>query len=194
MKIITICFICLYVTQAIAANKCVQFRNNGWWKKYKPVTFKYKPRDKSELGILFSTSDYTSQASTQNGVGSTSESTTSLLDPGYTSNNITSIPQITSSWGACSLFGSYSDMRNFRDMYFAQNKDEFLKELAQGNGKHLEVMAFFARCNTENQNVFNSTMQRHYSELIIFSKNNKIFMDKFDSYLITDLHCNLGNS
>ncbi len=83
-------------------------------------------------------------------------------------------------------------MRAFRDLYYAQNKEDFLKELAQGNGDHLEVMAFFGRCDPKEQKKFNLTMQEHYSDLIPESNNDKKFMDKFDSYLERDLHCKLG--
>ncbi len=84
-------------------------------------------------------------------------------------------------------------MRKLRDLYYAQNKDQFLKELAQGNGQHLEVMAFFGRCNQSTQKQFNSVMQSHYADLILESNDEKKFMDKFDIHLEKDLNCTIGN-
>lgn len=185
-------FLILAILSAFSANvyaldsaRCSSFvYGNGWFRKYPGLGMgeagmNNMTRTTSKGSTIKGTSDYSSQFSTAS------------TDPGVSSKATQSFTQSASSWGACKLIGSAQELRELRELYYAQNKDDFLKELAQGNGGHLEVMAFFGRCNMEAQSEFNSTMQGHYGELIQKVQNDKEFMDKFDSYLQT-LNCQIG--
>lgn len=157
----------------------------GWWRKYPGMGIgeagiNNMTRTTSKNSTLVGTSDYSSQASTAS------------VDPGVSTKVTQSQTQSTSSWGPCALIGSAEEMRKLRDMYYAQNKDEFLRELSQGKGEHLKVMAFFGRCQKTAQEKFDSVMQSHFSELVQESQDDKKFMDKFDEHLQNDLGCSLG--
>ncbi len=168
------------------SSSCTNFVYKGWWKKYTAfgigeAGFNNMIKTTSRGSWLYGTTDYSGQ------------STTSSSDPGVWSQASTSQTQSTSSWGPCSLLADASELRKLRDLYYAQNKDSFLKELAQGQGQHLEVMAFFGRCTNTSQSEFNTKMQKHYSDLVPEIGNDQKFMDKFDSYLKTDLNCQISN-
>ncbi len=156
--------------------------NNGWWRKYPDLGI-------GEKGINLSIKA-TSRGSSGSSNWST-QGTTASTDPGVSTKSSQSFTQSISSWGPCSLIGSAEDMRKLRDLYYAQNKDGVLKELAQGNGDHLEVMAFFGRCDMKAQKEFNTSMQKNFGNLVIEVEDNKKFMDKFDQYLAS-LNCRVG--
>lgn len=156
--------------------------NNGWWRKYPALGI-----GETGLNKMFKTTSHGSSGSTD----WSSQSTTAAIDPGVSTKASQSFTQSVSSWGPCSLIGSADDMRKLRELYYAQNKDGFLKELAQGNGEHLEVMAFFGRCDAKKQKEFNRAMQGNYLNLIQDVRDDKKFMDKFDYYL-NSLECKVS--
>lgn len=157
---------------------------HGWFRSYPALGI-------GETGINNLTKT-TSKGSTIKGTTNASaQSSTASTDPGVSTRMTQSQTQSTSSWGACSAFASSQELRQLRDLYYVQNKDEFLKELAQGNGQHLEVMAFLGRCDQSRQKLFNATMQSHYSDLILESQDDQKFMNKFDAHLEKDLNCKL---
>lgn len=154
----------------------------GWWRKYPGLGVGetgLNNMTKTTSNGTFGSSDYSSQA------------TTAALDPGVSTKSSQSSTQFSSSWGPCSLLASGEEMRHLRERYYAQNKDDFLKELSQGHGEHLAVMAFFGRCDREKQNLFNEFMQSNYAELIEEVQDDKKFMDKFDQYLV-NLECRIS--
>lgn len=156
--------------------------NNGWWRKYPALGI-----GETGMNKMFKATSHGSSGSSN----WSTQATTAATDPGVSTKSSQSSTQSVSSWGPCSLVGSAEDMRKLRDLYYAQNKDGILKELAQGSGEHLEVMSFFGRCDSNKQKEFNSTMQGNYLNLIKEVRDDKKFMDKFDHYL-SGLNCRLS--
>lgn len=170
----------VYAINSSACSNLIYGR--GWWRKYPAMGIGeagLNKMTKTTSNGTFGSSDYSSQA------------TTAALDPGVSTRATQSSSQLTSSWGPCSLLASAAEMRQLRELYYAQNKEDFLRELAQGNGEHLEVMAFFGRCDMQKQTNFNESMQSNYINLIQEVQDDKKFMDKFDQYL-ENLQCRVS--
>jgi len=123
--------------------------NKGWYKKYEyqginqPATKATKKHGSSKAPFVLST-----------------EASTASLDPKYSSNVSTSQAQYTSSWGPCSAL-ALNTLKTERDLYFAQNRDEVLREIARGQGEHLEVLAAFSLCDQSATNLFAQQTQQN---------------------------------
>jgi hypothetical protein len=93
---------------------------SGWLKKYEYKGQTWAANSKKS-GPLSSTG------------GVTTENTTSSVDPGVTTGEISSFAQYTSSWGECAAVNMEISMK-FRDDYLEQNLHEIKKQVALGNG------------------------------------------------------------
>lgn len=137
--------LCFAIDQAA----CSKLLNNGLYK-----TYKYGGIDQP---LTKATKDHGISKSTS--VTST-EGSTASLDPKYWSNVTTSETQSTSSWGPCNAIGmNDADIKRNRALYIVQNKDEVIKEIAQGGGEHLKVLATFSLCDKSAYDSFSKTLQ-----------------------------------
>lgn len=132
---------------ALNQNACSRLLNNGLYKKYEyggvdqPLTKATKRHGASKGSSATST-----------------EGTTALLDPKYWSNVSTSETQSTSSTGECNLFG-LNQLKEQRELYFLQNRDELIADIAKGQGEHLQVLASYSLCDDDKVELFNKRMQ-----------------------------------
>lgn len=142
---------------AVDSKKCSNMLNDGLWKKYK-----YNGIGEANANAITQGTkrDGSSTASTD----MSSDGTTGLLDPKYTSNVSTSQTQSTSSWGACSAFAHADQLRKDREVYIAQNQTEVLIDIARGNGEHLKVLTFYSACLPEAYSELSSKLQKTMSE------------------------------
>lgn len=138
---------------AMNISGCSNMLNNGWYKKYK-----YRGVD----GAAF-------KATTKDGFkGSSATSTegsTASLDPKYSANYSTFGSQYWSSWGPCAMFGS-NEIRENREKYFVQNRDEILKDIAVGQGEHVNVLASFSLCEDKAISTYGAELQKNIGSLI----------------------------
>lgn len=152
--LVTLCLITLVSVEAFAINMsgCDTLLNNGWYKKYEyqgidqPAT-KATKKHGSSIG--------TTKATT--------ERSTATLDPKYWANTITSYGGYTTSTGPCAALASQDIVIN-RELYFAQNKEEVLKEIAIGNGEHLKVLAVFSLCDQDAYSRFAEKLQQQFEK------------------------------
>lgn len=149
MKFYFVLLIAIFPLTSIALDHaaCSRLLNNGLYKKYEyggidqPLT-KATKRHGSSKG--------TSATST--------EGTTALLDPKYWSNVSTSETQSTSSTGECNLFG-LNQLKEQRELYFSQNRDELIADIAKGYGEHLQILASYSLCDEDKYHLFNNKLQ-----------------------------------
>jgi len=131
--------------------------NNGLWKKYRYG------------GIGEHNANMMTQGTKRDGASTvssdvTSEATTALLDPKYTSNVLTSETQSTSSWGECSAFAHADQLRKDREVYMAQNEHEVMIDIARGAGEHLKVITFYSACFAEAYDELSVKLQKSIAE------------------------------
>ncbi len=151
---VMICFGLSESSQAFDAAKCSKLLNGGFYK-----TYKYQGIDAPSSKA---TKDH---GSTQGSSEVSTESSTAVLDPGHWSKYSTYGVQSTSSWGECSLLG-LQKLREERELYFVQNKDEILREVARGRGEHLRVLATYTLCQDQSYEAFGVSLQKAMSELL----------------------------
>lgn len=155
MKHTALLFIFLSLqTYAFDSEKCSKMLNNGLYAKYKwggigPANSKAARSEIERVG--------SARASTNTSV----EASTALLDPKYYSNVTTSDTQSTSSWGSCSLV-AIRNLREKRDLYVAQNIDQIRKDMANGAGGHLDVIAWYSLCEDQVLFKLNTTLQNNF--------------------------------
>ncbi len=124
---------------AMDSAKCSALLNDGLWKKYK-----YMGMGESNMKACTNgTKKDGSSTATSDG---TTEGTTAMSDPKYTSHVHTSQTQSTSSWGECSMFANVERLKEDRELYIAQNETEVMIDLARGKGEHLKVLTFYSAC------------------------------------------------
>ena len=92
------------------------------------------------------------------------ENTTSSVDPGVTSGHVVSTSQYTSSWGECAAVDIEISMQ-FRDDYIKQNLHEIKKQVALGQGYHVEGLAVLSGCKGPGGEVWGRALQSHTGEL-----------------------------
>ena len=142
-------------TFALDFDVCSKMLNNGWYQKYEYG------------GVDQPLTKATKKLGSSKGMSATStEGSTAISDPKYWSNVTTSETQFLSSWGDCSAIGLH-EVKEVREKYYVQNRPEILKEMAQGQGRHIEVLASFSLCDSTAKAEMGST----------FQKNIKNFMD-----------------
>lgn len=136
---------------------CSRLLNDGLYKKYQyggvdqPFTKAVKRHGLSKGSSATST-----------------EGTTALLDPKYWSNVSTSETQSTSSTGECNLFG-LNKLKEQRELYFLQNRDELIADISQGRGEHLKVLAAYSLCDKDKTDLFGENLKEK-TELFLHTK------------------------
>lgn len=116
--------------------------NNGLWKKYRYG------------GIGEAYHNACTQGTKREGSSTvlsdgTTEGSTALVDPKYTSNVSTSHTQSISSFGDCSMFAQAEQLKKDREVYIVQNEYEVMIDISRGAGEHLKVLTFYSACAPE---------------------------------------------
>jgi len=173
MKIFILLTLMSAQSWAINSSGCSNLLNNGWFKKYKWA------------GVGESnTKAITAETKSSNFISAiskvTTENTTATVDPKYSSNVSTSQTQGTSSWGQCSLF-ALQERQEQRDLYVAQNLDQIKKDIANGNGHHLETLSWFSMCDESVNTQFNTELQKNIATLLV--DNSKDFNAGIDKVI-----------
>ncbi|MFY7992050.1 MAG: DUF3015 family protein [Bacteriovoracaceae bacterium] len=141
-------------SMAINHQACSRMLNNGLYKKYEYG------------GIDQPLTKATKKHGTSKGVSATTtEGTTAVLDPKYWSNVSSSGTQLTSSTGECRLFG-INLLKEQREMYFLQNRDEIIAQISQGGGPHVDVIAAYSLCDDSRISDFSKELQRKTGSFI----------------------------
>ncbi len=130
---------------------------DGWLRKYEYKGETWGAATKKG-GILSST------------VGSSIETTTSSVDPGVSTGQYMSVTQYSSSWGECSML-DYHITRNTRDGYIEQNMPEIKKQLAFGEGMHVDSLAFLSGCKQIDRASWTKALKDHTVEF--YDSNSK---------------------
>ena len=125
---------------------------DGWLKKYEYLGNTWGANTKKS-GSFGSSS------------GSTTENSTASFDPGVTTGKYQSTTQYSSSWGECSMLEMYIT-RQMREDYIEQNHAEIKKQIAQGDGHHLESLAFLSGCSQVQSERWKGTLRAKAVELI----------------------------
>jgi hypothetical protein len=126
---------------------CSKMLNDGLYKTYKyggidqPLTKATKDHGFSSASSVTST-----------------EGTTAILDPKYWSNITTSETQSTSSTGECSAI-ALNNLKSERELYIAQNRNELFLDIAMGEGKFTEVLAYMSLCDKQATPDFQKAIQ-----------------------------------
>jgi hypothetical protein len=178
-KLILICisaFACFYGSDpALAVNSeaCSKLRNHGWWR-----TYQYHGTGESKMNAITNgtkrdgSSKYSSDSSTEN--------STYTVDPGASTRISTAGTQGISSWGECSLFAK--EMKKERDFYIAQNMDELKKEIARGQGEHIQVLAFYSFCDAAALPALSSELRSDFPAIVRL-RNEQEFSLKVDQLI-----------
>jgi hypothetical protein len=95
--------------------------------------------------------------------GATIENTTSSVDPGVTTGEFMSSSQYSSSWGECSAVDQLIS-RKMREDYIEQNMGEVKKQIAIGDGYHIDSLAFMAGCQGIDRAGWSQTLQNKTAE------------------------------
>jgi Protein of unknown function (DUF3015) len=143
--------------QAWDSAKCSKLLNDGWFKKYQWAGV-------GDYNVNAMTKESKKSGSFTGSSNVTTEGTTAASDPGYTTNVSVSQANITSSFGDCSLF-ALKERSTMRELYVQQNYEQFKKDVARGQGDHLEALAWLNLCEDGAQVDFNKTVQHNYQEL-----------------------------
>lgn len=169
MKWISFLFISLQLSFSYAwdSGKCSKMLNDGLYKKYK-----FEGVGDANLKAI--TGETKKSGSTTASSATSTEGSTAILDPKYSSNITTSEGQITSSTGECSLF-ALKERENFRNQYFIQNESQIMNEIAQGGGMHIENLAWLSLC--ENDANLGTVLQSNFSKFVPAKKNGGTVID-----------------
>ncbi len=97
-------------------------------------------------------------------VGSSVEKTTSSVDPGVSTGNIMSSVQYFSSWGECSML-EYHITKQLREQYIEQNLGEIKRQVAMGQGYHVDALAMISGCQNLGANEWARALQSNTEEL-----------------------------
>lgn len=157
MKIILVLFFLSSPAFAIDSAKCSRMLNDGMWKKYK-----WGGMGESNANAI--TAETRSSGPTTATSRISTEGTTAISDPVYYTNVSRSQTQSTSSWGDCSLF-SLLERKLQREQYVRQNFDQIKKDIANGDGLHMETLSWFSLCDDQAQGSFNETLQKKFDQL-----------------------------
>lgn len=149
--------------------------NDGMWKKYK-----WGGIGESNANAI--TAETRSSGPTTATSRISTEGTTALSDPVYYTNVSRSQTQSLSSWGDCSLF-ALQERKEQREQYVRQNFDQIKKDIANGDGLHMETLSWFSLCDDQAQGSFNETLQAKFERLGSSSESD---FSKTMDQIITD--------
>jgi hypothetical protein len=138
---------------AIDMSACSRLLNDGLFRKY------------NYMGIDQPATKATKQLGTTKGTTAmTGERTTASFDPKYWTNVSSSGFQGTTSTGECALLG-LKELKEQRELYFAQNKTEIMEDLARGAGESLNVLALYSLCEESSYKTYSKELRTKISEL-----------------------------
>lgn len=157
MKIITLITLLSFPAFAIDSAKCSRMLNDGLYK-----TYKWGGMGESNAKAI--TAETKSSGPTTATSKISTEGTTALSDPVYYTNVSRSQTQSSSSWGDCSLF-ALRERKYQRELYVRQNFDQIKKDIANGDGHHMNTLSWFSLCDDDSQNHFNETLQEKFEQL-----------------------------
>lgn len=157
MKIIVLITLLSFPAFAIDSAKCSRMLNDGLYKKYK-----WGGMGESNANAI--TAETRSSGPTTATSKISTEGTTALSDPVYYTNVSRSQTQSLSSWGECSLF-SLQERKLQREQYVRQNFDQIKKDIANGDGLHMNTLSWFSLCDDEAQGNFNEMLQSEFGNL-----------------------------
>lgn len=123
---------------------------DGWLKKYDILGNTWGANTKKH-GAVTST------------IGSSIEKTTSSVDPGVSTGNFMSSMQYTSSWGECSMV-NMQITQQMREDYIDQNMPELRKQIAMGQGLHVDNLAFVSGCKNIDRETWSRGLQQRTQE------------------------------
>lgn len=162
MKTITL-FALILSTHSVFAldfDVCSKMMNNGWYQKYEYG------------GVDQPLTKATKKLGSSKGISATTtEGSTALSDPKYWSNVTTSETQFLSSWGDCSAIGLH-EVKEIREKYYVQNRPEILKEMSQGQGRHIEVLSSFSLCDSTARSEMGSAFQKNIQQFMDAKKGD----------------------
>lgn len=173
MKHFIVCLALLTTSTAVYADmySCAKMvYKDGWLRKYE------------YLGNTWGANTKKNGVTTSLG-GSSIEKTTSSLDPGVTTGNVMSSAQYSSSWGECSMM-NYHITRNTREKYIEQNMGDIIKQVAMGDGHHVDTLAFVSGCREIDRDVWRRSLQSRTAELYdaktgaAFSEQLQVVIDR----------------
>lgn len=157
MKIILLALLAHSVSFAFDSSKCSSMLNKGLYKKYKFGGV-------GEANSKAITGETKSAGTTKATARISTEGSTAIVDPKYSTNASVSGSQGTSSWGPCSLFGLL-ERREQRELYVAQNFDQIKKDIANGSGEHLNTLSWYALCEDDAMAGYSQTLQDQFEVL-----------------------------
>jgi hypothetical protein len=157
MKIALLILLANSFALAFDSSKCSSMMNNGLYKKYKFGGV-------GEANSKAMTGETKSAGTTKATSRMSTEGSTAILDPKYTTNVSVSGSQGTSSWGQCSAFGLL-ERREQRELYVAQNFDQIKKDIANGKGEHLNTLSWYALCENDATVSYSKTLQNSFEVL-----------------------------
>lgn len=147
--------------------------NDGMWK-----TYKWGGVGESNAKAM--TAETKSSGPTTATSRISTEGTTAISDPIYYTNISRSQTQSLSSWGECSLF-ALLERKEQREQYVRQNFDQIKKDIANGDGLHMETLSWFSLCDDQAQGNFNETLQTQFEKLQVSSTSS--FTQNMDQIL-----------
>ena len=133
--------------------------NNGWFKKYE-----FGGIGDSNINAMTNASKKEGSSTASSHI--TTEGTTAVSDPGYSTNVSASNTQSTSSWGECNIFAR-KRLQEYQEKYIEQNHAQVLKQISLGAGEHLQMLAFFNICENETYANFEKELQKNYSDILV---------------------------
>ena len=145
--------------------------SQGWLRKYEYKGNTWSANIKKS-GFLSSTAH------------SSTENTTSSVDPGVTTGEAISSVQYTSSWGECAMFDMEITMK-MRDDFIDQNLNEIKKQVAQGSGYHIDSLAALSGCAHYDSVIWAQHLQAHTGEFYD-SIDGRAFRQVLDSMINSD--------
>ena len=121
---------------AVNSKKCSKMLNAGWFKKYK-----YMGVGEANQSNL--TKGSKKDGSTKATSSSSTENSTAITDPGYTTNVSVSNTRLTSSFGECSLFA----LKQRQNLYITKHYFEIINDIKEAT-EHLDMITYFSRCTS----------------------------------------------
>jgi hypothetical protein len=155
------------------SSRCASFVDDGLYTKYKYMG----PGE----GFTKASKD---QGSVKGFSAPSTEGSTASLDPKYSSHQSSSLGQYLSSTGPCAMIG-LNEMKERREKYFVQNKDEILREIAKGQGEHLNVLATYSLCEKQSFNQFSQKLQQNMDQ---FLNRKESYGEVIDTSVKSDQH------
>lgn len=157
MRIFILLFLAAPAAFAWDSAKCSKMLNDGLYKKYEWAGV-------GDYNINAMTKETKKSGSFSGYSHISTEGTTAVSDPKYSSNVSTSQSQSSSSYGDCSMFG-LEKRREQRELYLVQNFDQIKRDIAVGRGSHLDSLSWFSLCDDQSKTKFNKVLQENFAQL-----------------------------